>query len=131
MKKKIPSNVINAQHKFPKKRFEMPKDFPKNAIELWKRCEPYAWKTGLLNKDTLPDFIDMCRSYDEQIRIALRIKKEGRVLEIASGKYKNNPLCNQEKKLSTRLFRYYWQFGMSPMSRAKKGLPSPKELGLE
>ena len=123
--------MINAQHKFPDKRFEMPKAFSENAIELWKSCEPYAWKTGLLNEETLPNFIDMCSLHDEYIQIALRINKEGMVLKTASGKQKINPLFNQERKLSSKLLRYYKQFGMTPMSRAKKGLPSPEDLGLE
>ena len=131
MKKKIPSNVIDARRKFPNKRFAMPKDFSKYAIELWKSCEPYAWKTGLLNENTLPNFIDMCSLYDEYIQIALRMNKESMVLKTASGKQKINPLFNQERKLSSKLLRYYKQFGMTPMSRAKKGLPSPEDLGLE
>lgn len=131
MKKNIPPNVINAQHKFPNKRFEMPKGFSKNAIELWKDCEPYAWKTGLLNEKTLPNFIDMCNLHDEYIQIMLRINKEGEVLKTASGKQKINPLFNQERKISSKLSRYNKQFGMTPMSMAKKGLPSPEDLGLE
>lgn len=131
MKKKIPSNVINAQHKFPKKRFEMPKDFPKNAIKLWKIHEPYAWKTGLLNKETLPDFIDMCRSYDEHDQISIRINEKGIVLETASSRHKINPLFNKQNKLFNKLLRYYKQFGIGPLSKAKKGLPSPEDLVLE
>ena len=131
MKKKILSNVIDAQQKFPKKRFEMPEDFSKNAIETWKNCEPYAWKTGLLNKETLPDFIDMCRAYDEYFQIAIRVKEEGMVLKTSSGRYKSNPLFNKKDKLFSKLSRYSKQFGMTPLSRAKKGLPSPEELGLE
>jgi len=129
--KKISSNVINAQHKFSKKRFEMPEDFPENAIKLWKIHEPYAWKTGLLNKETLPGFIDMCRSYDEHAQILIRIKEKGIVLETASGRHKINPLFNKQDKLSNKLLRYYKQFGIGPLNKAKKGLPSPEDLGLE
>ena len=130
-KKKIPPNVIDAQHKFPKKRFEMPNDFPENAIAHWKSCEPYAWKTGLLNEETLPDFIDMCRSYDEYVQIAIRIQEEGSVLKSASGNLKQNPLNKQHGKLSNKLIRYYKKFGLTPLSRSKKGLPSTGDLGLE
>jgi len=34
MEKKTPSNVIDAQLKFPNKRFKMPDDFPEYAVEV-------------------------------------------------------------------------------------------------
>ena len=123
------TKLINARDKFPKKRFKMPEDFPEYAVKLWKDCESYAWKTGLLTDETLPDFVDMCRIHDELIKIRIKINKEGFILKTVTGIFKENPLYKQERKLQHKFLRYSKKFGMTPLSRAKKGLPSPEDLG--
>jgi len=73
----------------------------------------------------------MCRVYDELTEMKHRIDKEGPILKTTTGKLKVNPLYKQERKLYNKFWRYLKKFGLTPLSSAKKGLPSPEETGLE
>ncbi|MBL7203244.1 MAG: P27 family phage terminase small subunit [Desulfobacteraceae bacterium] len=119
--------LIDARDKFPKKRFSMPNDFPKEAKELWRNIEPWAWKNGLITEQNLSRFIEMCLKYTEWINLSMELKKQDHVLYSKSGLPRVNPLFAKTSKLSDRLLKLYDEFGMSPLSRAKKGIPEPED----
>jgi len=121
------TKLIDARDKFPKKRFSMPKDFPKEAKKLWCKIEPWAWKNSLITEQNIDRFVEMCLKHAEWVNLSMELNKQNLVLYSKSGRPRVNPLFSKRPKLFRRLLKLFREFGMTPLSRAQKGIPEPED----
>lgn len=103
----------------------MPRWLDDEGTAEWRRVVPALAATGLLAKVDRAALALLCDAWSQYVAARREIKKRGKVIVTANGRWVKNPTVTIMNEAAARWQRLAAQFGLTPSSRA--GLANPKE----
>ena len=98
-----------------------------DARKEWMRLVPELHRAGLLTRVDGVAFAAYCKIYVQWVATEKELVGQDRILMRPVGTPMINPLITLSHKLLDQLLRYLQEFGMTPSSRSRIKVGSPKQ----